>query len=199
MAENKKSFILYADLIQNIDHLTFEEKGILFTHLLEYVNDKNPVLKDRLILTAWKPIERQLKRDLIKFEEVKVSRSKAGKESARIRALNKELQDTTKSTRVKSVEHRSTNPTDNVNDNVNDNVINIPTFEIFLSYAQANDEKISPLALKHKYEAWVVNGWKDGKDNAIKNWKVKLLHTLQYIDKIKEETTWQQTGLLGNQ
>jgi len=75
----------------------------------------------------------------------------------------------------------------------------IPAFEVFLSYAQANDNKISPLALKHKYEAWVVNGWKDGKDNAIKNWKVKLLHTLQYIDKVKEETTWQQTGLLGNQ
>lgn len=197
MAENKKSFILYADLLQNIDHLTNEEKGILFTHLLEYVNDKNPVLKDRLILTAWKPIERQLKRDLIKFEDVKILRSKAGKESARIRALNKTQQNPTNSTRVDSVKHRSTNPTDNVNDN--DNVINIPTFESFLSYAQANDNKISPIALKHKYEAWVVNGWKDGKDNKIKNWKVKLLHTLQYIDKVKEETTWIQNGLLGNQ
>ena len=72
MAENKKSFILYADLINNIDHLTNEEKGMLFNHLLEYVNDMNPVLEDRLILTAWKPIERQLKRDLLKFEEVKV-------------------------------------------------------------------------------------------------------------------------------
>ena len=29
MAENKKSFILYADLLKSIDHLTFEEKGII--------------------------------------------------------------------------------------------------------------------------------------------------------------------------
>jgi len=120
MAENKKSFILYADLLKSIEHLTNEEKGILFNHLLEYVNDKNPVLKDRLILTAWKPIELQLKRDLVKFEEVRIKRSHAGKKSAQI----KSQQNSTKSTLVESVKHRSTNSTDNVNDNVNDNVIN---------------------------------------------------------------------------
>ena len=124
MAENKKSFILYADLINNIDHLTNEEKGMLFNHLLEYVNDMNPILEDRLILTAWKPIERQLKRDLLKFEEVKGKRSDAGKESARLRALNKAQQSSTNPTHVESVQHRSTNPTVSVNDNVNDNVIN---------------------------------------------------------------------------
>jgi hypothetical protein len=124
MAENKKSFVLYADLLQNIDHLTLKEKGILFTHLLEYVNDMRPILKDRLILTAWKPIERQLKRDLVKFEQVKVKRSDAGKESARIRALNKDKESLTNPTRVKSVEQDSTNPTVNVNvnENVNENV-----------------------------------------------------------------------------
>jgi len=123
MAENKKSFVLYADLLHTIDHLTNEEKGLLFTHLLEYVNDLDPTLEDRLILTAWKPIERQLKRDLIKFDEVKVKRSDAGKRSAELRALKKGKQSSTNSTSVKSVQHRSTNPTDNVNDNVYVNVI----------------------------------------------------------------------------
>ena len=124
MAENKKSFVLYADLIKSIEHLTNEEKGILFNHLLEYVNDKNPVLEDRLILTAWKPIELQLKRDLIKFEEVKAKRSEAGKRSAELRALKNDENNLTNSTSVESVEQTSTNPTDNVNDNVNVNVIN---------------------------------------------------------------------------
>ena len=64
MAENKKSFVLYADLIKSIEHLTNEEKGVLFNHLLEYVNDKNPILEDRLVLTAWKPIELQLKTEI---------------------------------------------------------------------------------------------------------------------------------------
>jgi hypothetical protein len=124
MAAGKKSFVLYSDLLVSIGHLTNEEKGILFNHLLEYVNDKSPVLEDRLLITAWKPIEMQLKRDLKKFEEIKVKRSEAGKKSAEIKAQ----QNSTNSTLVESVQHPSTNSTDNVNvndnDNVNDTVIN---------------------------------------------------------------------------
>jgi len=123
MAENKKSFVLYADLLKSIEHLTNEEKGILFNHLLEYVNDKNPVLEDRLILTAWKPIELQLKRDLIKFEEVKAKRSDAGKRSAELRAIKAEEQNSTNPTHVESVEQTSTNPTVNDTVNVTDTVI----------------------------------------------------------------------------
>jgi hypothetical protein len=124
MAENKKSFVLYADLIKSLEHLTNEEKGILFNHLLEYVNDMNPNLTDRLILTAWKPIELQLKRDLVKFEEVKAKRSEAGKRSAELRALRSDEKELTNPTSVESVEQRLANPTDNdnVNDNDNDNV-----------------------------------------------------------------------------
>jgi len=109
MAAGKKSFVLYSDLLVSIGHLTNEEKGILFNHLLEYVNDKSPVLEDRLLITAWKPIEMQLKRDLKKFEEIKVKRSEAGKKSAEIKS-----------------QQNSTNSTDNVNvnDNDNDTVIN---------------------------------------------------------------------------
>jgi hypothetical protein len=121
MATDKKSFILYADLFKSIEHLTNEEKGILFNHLLEYVNDRNPILEDRLILTAWKPIELQLKRDLVKFEEVKVKRSEAGKASADARALKTAQQHLTNLTSVESVEHTSTNSTDNVTENVNVN------------------------------------------------------------------------------
>jgi hypothetical protein len=127
MAENKKSFVLYCDLIKSIEHLTNEEKGILFNHLLEYVNDKNPVLEDRLVLTAWKPIELQLKRDLIKFEEVKSKRSDAGKRSAELRMLKNDKQNSTNSTNVHFVQQTSTNSTVNVNDNVN---VNVTTIEV---------------------------------------------------------------------
>jgi hypothetical protein len=127
MAENKKSFVLYCDLIKSIEHFTNEEKGILFNHLLEYVNDMNPVLEDRLILTAWKPIELQLKRDLIKFEEVKLKRSDAGKRSAELKLLKGDKQNSTNSTSVESVKQTSTNSTVNDNDNVN---VNVTTIEI---------------------------------------------------------------------
>lgn len=138
MAENKKSFVLYADLIKSIEHLTFEEKGILLTHLLEYVNDMNPTLTDRLILTAWKPIELQLKRDLIKFEQVRSKRSEAGKKSAELRALKTDEQISTNPTSVKSVDGCLTNPTDNVNDNVNVNDIIYKELLISESWIEIN-------------------------------------------------------------
>ena len=121
MAKDKKSFVLYADMIHAIEYLTNEEKGILFQHILEYVNDINPIMEDRLILTAWKPIELQLKRDLIKYEHKRKQYSEAGKRSAELRKAKK---DQRLSTNVESVNDRSTKST--VNDTVNDtvNVIN---------------------------------------------------------------------------
>jgi uncharacterized phage protein (TIGR02220 family) len=177
MAENKKSFVLYADLIKSIEHLTYEEKGILLTHLLEYVNDMNPVLTDRLILTAWKPIELQLKRDLKKFEEVKEKRSLAGKRSAELRALKNDEQAEANSTNVESVEQTPTNPTDNDNDNVtvNDNVINNNTINfdkllLFLNSLTKRNFKIINEATKKKYLARLKEGY-TSKDiaNAIEN------------------------------
>ena len=175
MAENKKSFVLYADLIKSIEHLTYEEKGILLTHLLEYVNDMNPILTDRLILTAWKPIELQLKRDLKKFEEVKAKRSVAGKRSAELRALKNDEQEATNSTSVESVEQTPTNPTDNdnVNDNVTDNVnvinnntINFDKLLSFLNSKTGRNFKVINDATKKKYNARIKEGYT--KDDILK-------------------------------
>lgn len=157
MAENKKSFVLYSDLIKSIEHLTNEEKGILFNHLLEYVNDMNPILTDRLILTAWKPIELQLKRDLIKFEEKKEKRSIAGKAGADKRWQ----QIANDSKRIKSIAKIAVN----VNDNVNDNVIyNID--ERKMNFA----EKLKPFLetygkemVKDFYLYWIEHGDNDKK------------------------------------
>ena len=46
MAKDKKSFILYCDLIYTVDQLTDEQSGRLFKHILHYVNDKNPETDD---------------------------------------------------------------------------------------------------------------------------------------------------------
>ena len=115
MAVDKKSFVLYSDIIHTIKHLTDEQKGRLFIHILEYVNDENPITEDVITNLSFEPIKQQLKRDLKKFEAVKEKRSLAGKKSAEQRAEQK----STKSTSVKSVQQSSTNPTVNVNDNVN--------------------------------------------------------------------------------
>jgi hypothetical protein len=70
MAENKKSFILYCDLIHTVDKLPNEKAGELFKHILEYVNDMNPETNDLLVEVVFEPIKRQLKRDLVKFKNI---------------------------------------------------------------------------------------------------------------------------------
>lgn len=81
MAKDKKSVLLYCDLIHTVSPLTDEEAGRLFKHLLAYVNDLNPQPIDRLTGLLFEPIKQNLKRDLIKWEE----KSQKNKDNARIR------------------------------------------------------------------------------------------------------------------
>jgi len=68
MAQDKKGFILYADLIHTVRKLSKEKQGKLFMTILEYVNDENPIIDDLNVDLVFEPIKRQLKRDLKKFE-----------------------------------------------------------------------------------------------------------------------------------
>ena len=60
---------------------------------------------------------------------------------------------------------------------------NIPVWDEFLTYGKEKEPAINISALKNKYDAWVENGWKNGNDKPIKNWKSALLQTLPYIEK----------------
>ena len=76
--ENKKSFILYCDLIHLVEKLPNEKAGELFKHILRYVNDQNPETDDMLLQIAFEPIKQAMKRDLVKWDEKKEERSKSG-------------------------------------------------------------------------------------------------------------------------
>lgn len=119
MAENKKGFVLYADVWKTVAKLPNDKAGELFKHILMYVNDEEPTTEDLIIEIAFEPIKQQLKRDLEKWEKIRVKRSEAGQKSAEARK-NKG----TNPTSVESVKQTPTNPTvtDNVTVNVNDTV-----------------------------------------------------------------------------
>ena len=80
---------------------------------------------DIVVEVAFEPIKQQLKRDLVKWDEIREKRSEAGKKSAQAKK-NKLQQNQQVLTSVKSVEQTSTKSTvnDTVNVTVNDNVIN---------------------------------------------------------------------------
>lgn len=79
MAEGKKSFLMYCDVHETVKHLTDEQSGRLFKHLLSYVNDENPEANDPIVKIAFEPIKQALKRDLEKYELKKGERSNSGK------------------------------------------------------------------------------------------------------------------------
>lgn len=118
MAENKKSFILYTDLIHSFEGMTDDEAGKLIKHLLRYVNDLNPEPIDRVTGLLFEPIKQQLKRDLEKWSNERKGRSDAGKKGMEKRWAdhNKQKQEITKDNNV--IEN-ITNITDNVSVSVN--------------------------------------------------------------------------------
>ena len=70
MAENKKSFLIYCDLISTVEKMPDDKAGLLFKHILRYVNDLNPVTDDLLIDLTFEAIKLQMKRDLKKYEAI---------------------------------------------------------------------------------------------------------------------------------
>ena len=84
MAENKKSFILYADLNHTLAKVPDDVAGRLFKIILEYVNDNNPVIENDLLLEVlFEPIKQTLKRDLQKWEQFRNKQSENGKKGGR--------------------------------------------------------------------------------------------------------------------
>jgi hypothetical protein len=112
MAKDKKGFILYADQKAIFEQLPNDKAGELIKFIFSYVNDENPETDDLIIKLGFTPIQQQLKRDLVKYEETKEKRSEAGKAGA-----NKRWQTIANdSKRINDIAKIA----DNVNDNVKD-------------------------------------------------------------------------------
>ena len=75
MAKEKNSFVLYTELIETVDELTNEQAGVLFKHILRYVNDQNPDAPDEMTRLLFIPIRQNLKRDLKKWESIRLRNS----------------------------------------------------------------------------------------------------------------------------
>ncbi len=208
MAKDKKSFIIYCDVIHTVEKLSDEQAGALFKHLLRYVNDQNPSA-DQFIEVVFEPIKQQLKRDLLKFEDTKQKRSEAGKVGA-----NKRWHDIANdSKRIQSIAKIA------VNDNVNDNDIKEEytiDFEALLQYvnnAFGRNFRVVNNDVKSKYKRLFKNGYeKSDILKAINNCKEDKWHkennyqycTLEYfsrpatIDKYSDTTETNTKGIMSH-
>lgn len=129
MADDKKGFLLYSDILGMVKSLPREKAGDLFVTILEYVNNLNPDPEDLVLKIAFEPIKMQLKRDLKNYEKEIERRSSSGRlgglRSAEKRKESKQIQAkassaTKKQPKPSTLKHPQANQADN--DNVNDNV-----------------------------------------------------------------------------
>ena len=90
MAESKKSFVLYCDLIHTVEHLPNDKAGELLKHILSYVNDRDPVTDCIVVKLAFEPIRQQLKRDLQTWEKKVEERSESGR-AGNLKRWNQDL------------------------------------------------------------------------------------------------------------
>lgn len=118
MAEDKKSFILYADQIHLFENLDDAEAGALIKHIFRYVNDQNPICTDKITKIAFEPIKHQLKRDLIKWEKFREKQSENGKRGGRPKNPS-QINENPKNPSLLEETQKSLNVNVNVNDTVN--------------------------------------------------------------------------------
>jgi hypothetical protein len=179
MATDKKSFLLYCDLIHTVEQLTDEQAGDLFKHVLRYVNDQEPQTENVITRIAFEPIKQSLKRDLQKYEDIR----KRNQDNARKRW------DATASSGIPNDTKNADSVSDSVSDSVNvkkeiNRGLVKPTIEQLKEYmSEQGMNDIADKWLNH-YES---NGWMVGK-NKMKDWKASVrtwkLNNLQ-TDEIK--------------
>ena len=187
MAENKKSFLLYANIIHTVKKLSKDQVAELFLTILEYVNDNNPVVNDIAVDLVFEPIKQQLKIDLKKWDEKIAKYASAGRsgglKSGEARRSNASKNEAKRSDAScgEANEAVNDNVIVNVNDNVNNDVIrdHSPKIENDNRWVQANKAtrndleafnkklegrgiyKKNPADYKTHFHNWKAGGMKD--------------------------------------
>jgi len=195
MAKDKKSFILYCDLIHTFEHLSNEQRGEVIYWIMQYVNDLNPEPLNGLLQAVIEPIKRQLKRDLKVYENKIEKRKEAGKKGAKARWQNI----ANDSKRIKPIAKMAVTVTDTVTDTVTvtDNEILIDVDVIEKNYtndknlinAVCKSQKITEKVLLSRLKEFTLHlksqGRNKEKDLEYKRYFLNWLRTKQKTKGIK--------------
>ena len=120
--------------------------------------------------------------------EAETNRRKAYSESRR-NNRKKKVESSVKNTSKTYVKHMETE-TENENRIKTRSKVNIPSEKEFLEYGTTiykqlgKDSDLYEFSLLAKYNSWKDNGWKNGHNKPIKNWKNNLNNTIPHIKPI---------------
>lgn len=106
---DKSSFVMYTKYLRNIQKLTMEQRGLLFTAILSYASDQEMPELDAATDMAFSFIQEQMDRDHeIYFEKCR-KRSEAGKLGGRPKA-NAFDENQTKAKKANGFSEKQNNP-----------------------------------------------------------------------------------------
>ena len=164
MANDKKSFLLYCDIIHTVEQLTDEQAGDLFRHILRYVNDQDPQSDSVITKIAFEPIKQALKRDLDKYKSICERNSDNAKKRW----------DATASDRIPKHTKNADSDIDSDSDIDKDikvnkgfvkpSIVEIKTYMIEIGMTDVSEKW---------FDYYESNGWLVGK-NKMKNWKAAV-------------------------
>ena len=164
MANEKKSFLLYCDIIHTVEQLTDEQAGDLFRHILRYVNDQDPQSDSVITKIAFEPIKQALKRDLDKYKSICERNSDNAKKRW----------DATASDRIPKHTKNADSDIDSDSDIDKDikvnkgfvkpSIVEIKTYMIEIGMTDVSEKW---------FDYYESNGWLVGK-NKMKNWKAAV-------------------------
>lgn len=120
--KNKKSFILYTDLIHTVEKMPDDKAGELFKTILQYVNDQNPEPTDLIIALTFEPVRQQLKRDLTDWRETVEKRREAGRSGGKQSGITRSKPKQNEANEANASILKQTEANEAVTDNGTDNV-----------------------------------------------------------------------------
>lgn len=115
----RDSFVLYTNISEVLEALSMEQRGMLFTAIIEYQKSgEMPEISDPLVKVAFIPVRQSLDINNDKYDSKVEARRQAGIKSGESRRKQNE-QEGTKRTNVNFVRTKQTKRTENDNDNEN--------------------------------------------------------------------------------
>ena len=174
----KDSFVLYTKYLDNIQALSMEQRGMLFTSLMLYASGQEPEEMDPVTAMAFSFIKSQMDKDIEKYNETCAKRSEAGKLGGRpkkqeeAKKANGFSENQKKQGKAKKAdnEYEYDNDNDLLKENTKRKVFSTPTVDDVRAYCLERNNKVDPQSFVDFYES---KGWMIGK-NKMKDWKAAV-------------------------
>lgn len=174
----KDSFVLYTKYLDNIQALSMEQRGMLFTSLMLYASGQEPEEMDPVTAMAFSFIKSQMDKDIEKYNETCAKRSEAGKIGGRPKKQEEakkangfsEIQKKQGKAKKADNEYEYDNDNDLLKENTKRKVFSTPTVDDVRAYCLERNNKVDPQQFVDFYES---KGWMIGK-NKMKDWKAAV-------------------------